>query len=61
MKTTTRLADFEIRSANEADYELISSFIQDLAEYERLSHEVIATASTLKETLFYKKNRLPMH
>lgn len=41
-----------IRFATEADVPVILKFIQDLAEYEKLSHEVEATESKLKETLF---------
>jgi GNAT superfamily N-acetyltransferase len=41
-----------IRAAEPADIPLILKFIQDLAEYERLSHEVEATEPTLMATLF---------
>ncbi|HEX6039020.1 GNAT family N-acetyltransferase [Longimicrobium sp.] len=41
-----------IRSANEADVPLILRFIRELAEYERLLHEVVATEETLRATLF---------
>jgi GNAT superfamily N-acetyltransferase len=40
------------RSATEDDVPLILSFIRELAEYERLSHEVVATEETLAESLF---------
>ena len=55
MKAKNSPADFKIRCAEESDCELILSFIKELAEYEKLSHEVIATPSTLKETLFCEK------
>lgn len=42
----------EIRFATEDDVPLILSFIKQLAEYERLSHEVVATEEVLRETLF---------
>jgi GNAT superfamily N-acetyltransferase len=42
----------EIRFANEDDAPLVLSFIKRLAEYERLSHEVVATEEVLRETLF---------
>jgi GNAT superfamily N-acetyltransferase len=42
----------EIRSATEADVPLILSFVRELAEYERLPHEVVATEAGLRETLF---------
>jgi GNAT superfamily N-acetyltransferase len=43
---------FEIKSATEADIPIILSFIQKLARYERLSHEVVATEELLRKTLF---------
>ena len=45
-------ANFEIRSATPTDAPVILSFIQKLAAYERLSHEVVATEELLRETLF---------
>jgi GNAT superfamily N-acetyltransferase len=44
--------DLEIRPATEADVPLILTFIRELADYERLSHEVVATEEMLRETLF---------
>ncbi|HEY0018339.1 MAG TPA: GNAT family N-acetyltransferase [Longimicrobium sp.] len=41
-----------IRAAVEADVPLILRFIRELAEYERLLHEVVATEDRLRETLF---------
>lgn len=41
-----------IRPATEADVPLILRFIRELAEYERLLHEVVATEARLRETLF---------
>lgn len=43
---------FEIKPANIEDVPLILSLIKELAEYERLSHEVIATEEKLKTALF---------
>src|SRR5438128_12114442 len=43
---------FAIRSAAEADVPLILQFIHDLAEYERLSHRVVATEERLCQSLF---------
>src|ERR1700720_4901883 len=43
---------FEIRPANEADVPLILQFIRALAEYEKLSHKVVATEEILRRTLF---------
>ena len=42
----------EIRAATEADVPIILSFIRELAEYEKLSHEVVATEGALRESLF---------
>jgi GNAT superfamily N-acetyltransferase len=41
-----------IRPAAAADIPLILDFIRGLADYEKLSHEVVATAATLRATLF---------
>ena len=42
----------EIRPAVEADCEQILQFIRELARYERLEHEVVASAAGLRERLF---------
>lgn len=42
----------EIRPAVEADVEQILQFIRELARYERLEHEVVASAQDLRDTLF---------
>jgi GNAT superfamily N-acetyltransferase len=41
-----------VREATEDDVPLILFLIRELAEYERLSHEVVATEEGLRETLF---------
>jgi GNAT superfamily N-acetyltransferase len=41
-----------IRKAEERDASLIVSFIKDLAEYERLAHEVEATEDDIAKALF---------
>ena len=46
---------FEIRPAKEADVKLILQFITELGEYEKLSHEVVATEENLRKTLFQQK------
>lgn len=43
---------FEIKPASVDDVSLILSFIKELAEYEKLLYEVVATEEILKETLF---------
>jgi GNAT superfamily N-acetyltransferase len=42
----------EIRSATEDDVSLILALIKELAGYERLSHEVVATEEALRDSLF---------
>jgi len=46
------MPELEIRAATEDDVPLILSFIKELAEYERLSHEVRATEDLLRHSLF---------
>jgi len=46
------LPELEIRPATEDDVPLILSLIEELAEYERLSHEVSATEDVLRDSLF---------
>ena len=46
------MANFLIRQATEQDVPLILSFIRQLAEYERLSHEAVVTEKTLQDSLF---------
>lgn len=41
-----------LRSATAADVPLILNFIRDLAIYEKLAHEVVATEAKLQRTLF---------
>ena len=48
----TKINSYFIRQAEPDDVPLILSFIKGLAEYEKLSHEVVATEAVLKETLF---------
>lgn len=54
MGITTALPDFELRIAEIEDCQLILDFIKELADYEKLSHEVVATVAVLEETLFGK-------
>ena len=55
MTISTYLKGFFIRDTTVEDSELILNFIKKLAEYEQLSHEVVATVETLRETLFGEK------
>lgn len=41
-----------VRAAEEADVPLVLQLIEELAEFEGLRHEVVATAEGLRETLF---------
>ena len=51
MNIATSLPGFIIRSATIADCDLILTFIKELGEYEKLTHEIVATNETLAETL----------
>lgn len=46
------LENFEIRPAAADDVPVILSFIRSLADYEKLSHEVVATEADLRRFLF---------
>lgn len=48
----TKIPEFELRFAEPADVPLILQLIQELAEYEQLGHEVVATEAILQESLF---------
>ena len=52
MTIATPLPDFILRKATAKDCPLILSFIKELAEYEKLLHEVIASVDILEESLF---------
>lgn len=51
----TKFKELNIRFAEEKDVKLILDFIKELADYEKLLHEVVATEDILRETLFEKK------
>jgi GNAT superfamily N-acetyltransferase len=55
MDSSMNLENFQIRAATKADVPVVLSFIQKLAEYERLSHEVVADEKILTETLFGRR------
>lgn len=46
------MPELKIRPGTEDDVPLILSLIRELAEYERLSHEVVATEEMLRDSLF---------
>jgi len=55
MISSSDLPSFQIRAAIRDDVAVILSFIKKLADYERLSHEVVATEAGLRETLFGRR------
>jgi GNAT superfamily N-acetyltransferase len=52
---TDSSSTFSIRKAGRNDVPLVLDFINKLAEYERLSHEVVATEAKLEKYLFGTK------
>ena len=52
MLLTTAIDGFTLRAATRNDTATILGFIKELADYEKLAHEVVATEDTLDETLF---------
>lgn len=55
MYIDTNLENFKLRTTEEKDVPLILSFIKELAEYEKMSNDVIATEEVLRESLFKRK------
>jgi len=47
--------NFRIRFAQENDCAVILGFIRDLADYENMSDDVVATAESLRESIFRKR------
>ncbi len=52
MEIKTKNRNFTIKQATIDDVPQILSLIRELAEYEKLSHEVVATVDILEESLF---------
>ena len=52
MEIKTTIPEFVLRPTTADDVPLILQFIRDLAEYEKLSHEVVATEDGLRQWLF---------
>ncbi len=50
------MSELEIRFATEDDIPLVFAFIKHLADYERLSLEVVATEEALRESLFGERH-----
>jgi GNAT superfamily N-acetyltransferase len=55
MKSENTNSQFSVRTATEADCALILSFIRELAEYEKLLHEVVASEDQLRKNLFSER------
>lgn len=51
----TELSDFKLRFAEPSDVSLILEFIRELAEYEKMSLDVVTTEEVLRESLFERK------
>lgn len=51
----TKKDKFTIRFAEEKDVKLILDFIKELADYEKLLHEVVATEEILMDSIFVRK------
>ena len=54
-KIETRIENVTFRLAQPEDVGLVLKFIKELADYEELLHEVVATEEILMETIFEKK------
>jgi GNAT superfamily N-acetyltransferase len=51
----TKIPELSLRFAQETDAELILELIRALAEFEKLSHEMVADADTLRRSLFDRR------
>jgi GNAT superfamily N-acetyltransferase len=47
--------NFRLHHATENELPIVLALIKDLAEYEKLSHAVVATEKTLRESLFERR------
>ena len=57
-ETRGSTARISLRPAEENDIGIIHEFIQELADFERLSHEVVATEALLAATRFARSSRV---
>ena len=55
MMINTNLEDFQLRLAKRKDVSLILEFIKELATYEKMSDDVVATEEMLLDSLFDRK------
>lgn len=53
--TDTKLDNFIVRHAEEKDVKIILDFIKELAQYEEMLDEVVATEEILKRSIFEEK------
>ena len=53
--------NFTIKTATADDAAIILNFIKELADYEKLSHEVVATEAMLQENLFGENSPSEVH
>ena len=51
-RIATKIPNYHLKPAAEADVPLILDFIKHLADYEKLSHEVVTTEDLLHKNLF---------
>jgi len=51
----TNIENLKIRETTEEDCSLILSLIKEIAEYEKMSDQVVATEESLKESIFKNK------
>ncbi|WP_407313027.1 GNAT family N-acetyltransferase [Desulfosporosinus sp. SB140] len=51
----TKIEDFKLRFAESEDAALILGFIRELADYEKMLPDVVATEEGLRESLFQRK------
>ncbi|ASW43788.1 GNAT family N-acetyltransferase [Clostridium isatidis] len=51
----TNIENFKLRKAEERDISLVYSLIKEMAEYEKLSHEVVGTEEILRKSVFEKR------
>ena len=49
---STKIEGFHLRKAGRKDISIVLEFIKNLADYEKLSHEVVATEEKLERYLF---------
>ncbi|MBS4025832.1 MAG: GNAT family N-acetyltransferase [Clostridia bacterium] len=55
-KIDTKIDNVTLRMAEEKDVSIILNFIKELADYEELLHEVVATEEILMDSLFRRKS-----